>query len=77
MAERKRSTDGSRDSDAFVKDEDRGTISEQGRAGGDLARVIGSEDEKKRAEEKPAGATRKRKSDEERPGTSNLGEENR
>ncbi len=41
-----------------------GTISGQGRSGGRLARKIGTRDELKRAHERPAGATRVRKSDE-------------
>lgn len=41
-----------------------GTISGQGRSGGRLARNIGTRDELKRAHERPAGATRVRKSDE-------------
>ena len=75
MAERKRSTDGSRDTDKILGAE--GTISEKGRDGGNVARTIGSEDELKRAGERPAGQTRVKKADEEKPGTSNLGEENR
>ena len=35
-----------------------------GRSGGTLARKVGTRDEKKRAFERPAGATRVRKSDE-------------
>lgn len=42
-----------------------GAASGQGREGGRLARDIGSRDELKRATERPAGATRVRKSDEE------------
>jgi len=43
----------------------RGTISQGGRSGGTLARNIGTRDELKRSQERPAGATRVRKSDEE------------
>ncbi len=75
MAERARSKDGSRDTDKVPGTE--GSPGQSGRDGGSLARAIGSEDELKRSEERPAGATRVRKSDEEKPGTSNLGEENR
>ncbi len=41
-----------------------GEVSQQGRSGGRLPRDIGSEDEKKRATERPAGATRVHRSDE-------------
>mgnify|MGYP001041345611 CR=1 FL=1 len=41
-----------------------GAISGQGRSGVRLARKIGTRDELKRANERPAGATRVRKSDE-------------
>lgn len=75
MAERKQSTDGSRDTDAFLSDLD--TPGQGGREGGSLARAIGSEDEMKRANEPDGGVTRVRKADEEKVGTSNLGTENR
>jgi len=75
MAERKRSNDGYSETEEFRTDE--AVSAEQGRAGGDLARLIGSEDEAKRNEDRPAGRSRPRKSDEERAGTSNLGQENR
>ena len=42
----------------------KGTISQAGRSGGRLARDIGTEDELKRATERPAGKTRVNKSDE-------------
>ena len=42
-----------------------GGVSGQGRAGGRLARDVGTRDELKRATERPAGHTRVRKSDEE------------
>lgn len=42
---------------------DLGPVSGQGRAGGRLARDIATADELKRAFERPAGATRVRKSD--------------
>ena len=41
-----------------------GTISQAGRSGGRLPRDIGTEDELKRANERPAGITRVKKSDE-------------
>ena len=63
MAERKRSKDQSRDSDAVLGQE--GPVGQQGRSGGKLPRDIGSRDEKKRSFERPAGKTRVRKSDEE------------
>lgn len=66
MAERKRSTDGSRDTDRIPGE--KGSVSHQGREGGELQRKIASRDEEKRATERPAGATRvtkKHKSEEE------------
>lgn len=56
MAERHRSKDGSKDSDKIIGES--AGISQQGRAGGNLERDVGTQDEKKRATEKPAGATR-------------------
>lgn len=56
MAERKRSKDGTKESEEFIG-KDVG-ISHQGRAGGDLERDVGTQDEEKRAREKPAGVTR-------------------
>ncbi len=44
--------------------EEDGPPPEGGRSGGDLARKIATRDEKKRAFERPAGATRVRKADE-------------
>lgn len=60
MAERKRSKDGKRETDEILGA--RGGVDQQGRAGGRLARQVGSRDEKKRAFERPAGATRVTKS---------------
>ncbi|MBU2957751.1 hypothetical protein Q4511_00560 [Paracoccus sp. 1_MG-2023] len=77
MAERIQSKDGSRDTDRILGKDTPETPGHGGREGGSLARAIGSEDEMKRAGEKPAGTTRPRKADEHKPGTSNLGEENR
>ncbi len=42
----------------------KGTISQTGRSGGRLPRDIGTQDELKRANERPAGKTRVKKSDE-------------
>lgn len=47
-----------------------GTVSQSGREGGRLARDIGTQDELKRATERPAGATRVNKSDEKENGNS-------
>ena len=41
-----------------------GAISQQGSAGGELARDVGKQDEMKRATERPGGATRVTKGDE-------------
>ena len=41
-----------------------GTISQSGRSGGRLSRDIGTQDELKRANERPVGKTRVKKSDE-------------
>ena len=76
MAERKASKDGSRDTDAYLEDAP-ATPAQGGREGGSIARAIASEDEAKRAGGADAGTTRVRKADEEKPGTSNLGTENR
>lgn len=62
MAERKRSKDGKQEAQVLGEE---GAVGGGGRAGGRLARDIGSKDELKRAEERPAGVTRVRKSDEE------------
>lgn len=66
MAERKRSKDGHRETKEILGEE--GSVSHGGRTGGRLAREIGSEDEEKRAKERPAGATRVRKSNEQEDG---------
>ena len=60
MAERHRSKDGRRETDDVLGDQSE--ISQQGRSGGRLARVVGTKDELKRSEERPAGATRVTKS---------------
>lgn len=75
MAERQRSKDGRRETEEVLGTA--GEAGQSGRGGGNLARAIGTEDEQKRAGARPAGKTRARKADEERPGTSNLGKENR
>ena len=75
MAERQRSKDGKRDTDEILGTE--GEVEKSGRAGGNVARTIGTEDEQKRAGDRPAGTTRVKKADEDKPGTSNLGKENR
>ncbi len=62
MAERKRSKDGTRDTEKVLGDA--ADISQQGRAGGDLSRKVGTRDEQKRATEDPAGPTRVTKQDE-------------
>jgi len=60
MAERKRSKDGVSETRQFPESEG----GSPGRAGGDLARDVGTRDELKRAGNDRAGATRVRKSDE-------------
>lgn len=47
-----------------------GTVSQGGREGGHMALDIGTQDELKRATERPAGATRVNKSDEKEEGDS-------
>jgi hypothetical protein len=66
MAKRVKSHDGHRETDDILGAE--GQISQSGREGGRLARDIGTKDELKRAEERPAGATRVKKADEEEGG---------
>lgn len=66
MTDRERSKDGTRDSDRILGEA--GAPGGQGRSGGRLARDIGTRDEKKRATERPGGATRVRKSDEKEGG---------
>lgn len=62
VAERHRSKDGHKETDEVLGES--GTMDQKGRAGGRLSRRIGSRDELKRATERPAGATRVRKRDE-------------
>lgn len=63
MADRKRSQDGRKETEEVLGA--RGMVSQQGRSGGNLQRDIASEDELKRAVERPAGKTRVTKSKEE------------
>lgn len=64
MAERHRSSDGTRETDQFIKDMP-DTPSQQGRTGGELARDIGTEDALKRATRQGvSGVTRVTKSKE-------------
>jgi len=67
MAKRVQSHDGHRDTDDILGAE--GQISQSGRDGGRLARDIGTQDELKRASERPAGATRVKKADEKEGGS--------
>ena len=69
MAERHRSQDGTKETDAYLDDSD--TPAQQGRAGGGLERKAGTRDEKKRAEKDRPGATRVTKADEK--GEGNIG----
>ncbi len=55
MAERVRSKDGKRETEEILGA--RGTVSQQGRQGSDVAREVASRDELKRAYERPAGTT--------------------
>lgn len=63
MAERARSKDGRRETEEVLGET--GGVSQQGRAGGDLARDVATRDELKRASERPAGATGVEKADKE------------
>lgn len=69
MAERKRSKDGTRETERFTGGAE--TPSQQGRAQGELERSVGTRDELKRARKGEAGATRVTKDDEK--GEGNLG----
>ena len=60
MAERKRSKDGTRETEEFTQ----GEGGRAGRAGGNLARDVGTRDELKRSRDDRAGVTRVRKSEE-------------
>ena len=73
MAERQRSKDGTRDTDAFIEDMPE-TPSQQGRAGGDVAREVGTRDSLLRATTQGArGVTRVGKSQEDRDEDGNHG----
>lgn len=69
MADRLRSSDGTRDTEEYLDAEK--TAGQQGRADGNLERKVGTRDALKRAEQDRPGATRLEKSDEE--GGGNLG----
>lgn len=56
MAERHRSQDGKKETEKFV--DDLPAASQQGRSDGNLQRDVATQDEEKRAKEKPAGVTR-------------------
>ncbi|MEJ6388652.1 hypothetical protein [Gymnodinialimonas ulvae] len=76
MAERHRSKDGrSETKDLLGNTPD--TPGHAGRDGGDLARKTGTKAELRTFENGSAGVTRVTKSDEEKPGTDNLGERNK
>lgn len=74
MAERHRSQDGTRDTDEFLKDAPE-TPSFQGRAGGEIARDVGTEDALMRAKTQGArGVTRvTKKHDEEERDVNDAG----
>lgn len=64
MAERKRSSDGTRETDKFIEGMPK-TPDQQGRSGGEIARDVGTQDSLERATEQGVkGVTRVRKSDE-------------
>jgi hypothetical protein len=65
MVDRKRSMDGSKEAQEIADNAEGG---QQGRAGGRLARQVGTKDELKRAFQQPAGVTRVTKSDEQDEG---------
>ncbi len=65
MAERKRSSDGVRETEQLFGEA--ASISQGGRAGGRPAREVASRDELKRTYERPAGATRPRGDDDRAP----------
>ncbi|MBY4892079.1 hypothetical protein KUL25_04805 [Rhodobacteraceae bacterium N5(2021)] len=76
MAERHRSKDG-RSETRELLGEELDAPSAAGRSGGALARKTGTKDELRHMTNASAGATRVTKSDEDRPGTDNLGERNK
>ena len=60
MPERIKSNDGRKETEEVLGAE--GDVSQSGRTGGRLPRQVGTKDELKRANERPAGATRVTKS---------------
>lgn len=66
MVERNRSQDGHSETAEILAAD--GTVSQGGRTGGRLPRDIGTEDEARRAVERPAGTTRVTKSKENKNG---------
>ncbi|MBF9042162.1 hypothetical protein HKCCE4037_02405 [Rhodobacterales bacterium HKCCE4037] len=76
MAERHRSKDGRSETQEILDDMPE-MPGQSGRDGGDLARKTGTKDELRHTTNSSAGATRVTKSDEDRPGTDNLGERNK
>lgn len=76
MAERHRSKDGRSETSELLGDMPE-TPGHQGRDGGDLARKTGTKAEMRKALNGSAGVTRVTKSDEDKPGTDNLGERNK
>lgn len=71
MADRKRSKDGSRETEDVLgeKPENLDKVpSDQGRAGGEMARKVGTRDEKKRHDKTSAGNTRPQAQDEDDSG---------
>lgn len=62
MVERKRSRDGVKETEQFEAPD----AGSPGRAGGNLARDIGTRDDLKRSREQPSGVTRVTKSDEQK-----------
>lgn len=59
MTERHRSRDGTRETDAILNDEPgTGPTGQQGSAGGNIARKVGTRDEKKSHDETSDGITR-------------------
>lgn len=58
MAERKRSHDGTRETEEIFGTDAGPTPDQQGSSGGNMARQVASRDEEKRAVSRPAGATR-------------------
>ncbi|WP_297769818.1 hypothetical protein [uncultured Roseovarius sp.] len=71
MADRVKSTDGSRETEEILGEKTenmRQSPSAAGRAGGEIARKIGTRDEKKRHDETSAGKTRETAQDQDESG---------